>query len=221
MGINVMTQAQVLGQGFLLGLGLGVLYDAMRGIRRSCPWRWLWFLLDVTFWIGTAVAVFVHALVLGNGVVRIYHGGAFLLGGVVYLTTASRILLPIFVRSFRWIHGIVRFFLTPAVCAAGKTKKVLKNQKKGFQKWLKWYKINIVYDVDAQAEKEADHSESQTSRHWYKAVGAGAPGRWRHRTAVHEKPADGSSGQKRRAGPAGTAAERGKRRAHRRHSAQQ
>ena len=61
-----MTQAQVLGQGFLLGLGLGVLYDAMRGIRRSCPWRWLWFLLDVTFWIGTAVAVFVHALVFGQ-----------------------------------------------------------------------------------------------------------------------------------------------------------
>ena len=92
-----MTQAQVLGQGFLLGLGLGVLYDAMRGIRRSCPWRWLWFLLDVTFWIGTAVAVFVHALVLGNGVVRIYHGGGFLAGGVVDLTTGRRVLLPIFV----------------------------------------------------------------------------------------------------------------------------
>ena len=85
-----MTQAEVLGQGFLLGLGLRVLYDAMRGVRRCCSWRWLWFLLDVIFWVGTAVTVFVHALVLGNGVVRIYHGGVFLLGGIVYFPAASK-----------------------------------------------------------------------------------------------------------------------------------
>ena len=91
----MVRQAQVLGQGFLLGLGLGVCYDACRGIRRCCPWRWVWFLLDVVFWVGTAAAIFAHALMLGSGVVRIYHAAAFLLGAVVYLTTVSRLFLPL------------------------------------------------------------------------------------------------------------------------------
>ena len=116
-------QAQVLGQGFLLGLVLGVCYDAMRGIRRCCTWRWLWFILDVVFWLGTLVAVFAHALMLGTGVIRIYHGMAFLLGGVVYLTTLSRITLPVFVKSIQLIYRAVGVLLTPAEHTARGIKK--------------------------------------------------------------------------------------------------
>ena len=145
MYVDIGVQAAVFGQGLALGALLGLVYDGMRTLRRSIRLPALAFVLDVVFWLGTVAALFALTLLRDNGEVRIYHMLAFLLGGGLYFVTLSKLVLP----ALLWAAGLVRAvwqFLTGPFRAAGRAgKKVLKNQKKHFQNWLDWYKINMIY----------------------------------------------------------------------------
>ena len=161
MHIDIAGQGLIFGQGFLLGAALGLLYDGMRTLRRSIRLPALAFVLDLLFWLGAAAALFALTLLRDNGEVRIYHMLAFLLGGGLYFVTLSRLVLP----ALLWLAGIVRAawaFLTAPARAAGRAgKKVLKNQKKHFQNWLEWYKINVIHRFAKQAGEEAATDEAQ------------------------------------------------------------
>ena len=103
MYVDVTAQAAVFGQGVLLGALLGLVYDAMRTLRRSIGWKILAFVLDVLFWLGVTAALFALTLLRDNGEVRIYHMLAFLLGGGLYFVTLSRLVLP----ALLWLAGLV------------------------------------------------------------------------------------------------------------------
>ena len=83
MHVDVLGQAVIFGQGFLLGALLGLLYDGMRTLRRSLRFRWLAFGLDLLFWLTASAALFLFTLLRDDVQVRIYHMAAFLLGGGV------------------------------------------------------------------------------------------------------------------------------------------
>ncbi|MCI9368388.1 MAG: hypothetical protein HFF19_08965 [Oscillospiraceae bacterium] len=146
--MEVGAQAAIFGQGMLLGALLGVIYDGMRAARRSIHLRALAFALDLLFWLGVIAALFALTLLRDNGQVQIYHMAAFLLGGGLYFATASRLVLPVLLWAAELVRRLWRFLTAPVRRAGRAGKKVLKNQKKDFQNWLGWYKINIVYPFE-------------------------------------------------------------------------
>ena len=81
MYVDIAAQAEIFGQGVLLGALLGLVYDGMRTLRRSIRLGALAFMLDVLFWLGAVSALFALTLLRDSGEVRIYHMLAFLAGG--------------------------------------------------------------------------------------------------------------------------------------------
>ena len=76
MHVDILGQAAVFGQGFLLGVLLGLVYDGMRTLRRSLRLAPLAFLLDLLFWLGATAGLFALTLLSDDGQVRIYHMAA-------------------------------------------------------------------------------------------------------------------------------------------------
>ncbi len=158
MGVDIPTQAALFGQGVLLGALLGLVYDVMRAARRATGCRWLAFLLDLAFWIGTTWTLFLFALVRGDGRIQVFYLVALALGGGGYLLTLSRLTMPVFLGMFRLLGRLWRLFTTPIRAAGRGAKKFSEKRKKHFQNWLAWYKINVLYNSAGDRGKErADH----------------------------------------------------------------
>ena len=105
MGVDIPTQAALFGQGVLLGALLGLVYDVMRAARRATGCRWLAFLLDLAFWVGTTWTLFLFALVRGDGRIQVFYLVALALGGGGYLLTLSRLTMPVFLGMFRLLQA--------------------------------------------------------------------------------------------------------------------
>ena len=131
MYVDVLSQARTLAQGILLGAGLGLVYDMMRALRRALGLRWLGFVLDLLFWLGTTALLFVMALLREDGRVRLYLAAAFLLGGGAYLLTLSRLVLPLLLKLLSWAAKLWGWMTAPARKGARLAKKVYTNQKNG------------------------------------------------------------------------------------------
>ena len=220
MPADVLDQAAIFAQAFLMGAVLGLVYDGMRTLRRSMGLPGLAFLLDLLFWLGATAGLFALTLLRDDGQVRIYHMAAVALGGGIYFLTLSRLILPVLL----WVAGIVRslfrLLTAPARRAGRAGKKFLKNQKKHFQNWLSWYKINMLYRFARNGEEGAVDNEAEEGRYGHKIAGAGALGRRVHRSAVHQGKAERRSGRPGGAEPPGPGAAGGKRRAAGRHRPQ-
>ncbi len=128
MYVDILAQAAISGQGFLLGAALGLVYDVMRTVRRSLRLAWLAFLLDLLFWLSAIVSLFLLTLLLDDGQVRIYHGIAILLGGGGYFLTLSHLILPILFRISQGLQMIWRVCTTPIRCGGHAAKKKYKKQ---------------------------------------------------------------------------------------------
>ena len=81
MHVDIAGQAAVFGQALLLGALLGLVYDAMRTLRRTWRSAGLAFALDLLFWLGATAALFLLTLSRDDGRVRIFHMAAVALGG--------------------------------------------------------------------------------------------------------------------------------------------
>ena len=190
MYVDVAAQAEIFGQGVLLGVLLGLVYDGMRTLRRSIRLWILAFVLDVLFWLGAVAALFALTLLRDSGEVRIYHMLAFLAGGGLYFVSLSRLVLPALLWTAGMVRSVWRFFTAPVRALLGAGKKVLKNEKKHLQNWLNWYRINVIDRFAKYGGEGAPAGENQTRRHGYKTAGAGTAGRPGRRTAVHPGEAD-------------------------------
>lgn len=176
MSPDVLDQAAIFGQGLLLGAALGLIYDGMRTLRRNWRLPGLAFLLDLLFWVGTAAGLFALTLLRDDGQVRIYHMAAVALGGGLYFLTLSRLVLPALLWLADRFRALFRLLTAPARLAGRETKKFLKNQKKHFQNWLSWYKINILYRFARSGKEGAVDNEGEAGRRGHKITGAGAAG---------------------------------------------
>lgn len=89
MDISVTGQGMAFLGSLALGGALGLLYDLCRLLRGRFPLQVLGALLDLLYWPFAVVALFVSALRLGDGVVRLYLLFGAALGGALYFLLLS------------------------------------------------------------------------------------------------------------------------------------
>lgn len=123
MELSIRTQAVSLLLACALGMGLGLVYDLLRPIRRHRG-DFVW---DLLFCLCAAVSAFLFAMrspggVLGTGEILLA-----LFGLLVYYHLLSPTLLPVFGKTYRRIGGF-RIITQKAL------KKVAQDAKKLFQK---------------------------------------------------------------------------------------
>ena len=107
MELPVTLQAAEFAASMLLGLALGVFYDALRALRRlrarlTLP-------LDVLFALTLAAALLLFALYPGRGLFRLFAFAALALGAGLYFLTLSPILLRAYAYLFHLLGNAVRY----------------------------------------------------------------------------------------------------------------
>ena len=118
---SIWLQSRQLLFALALGMGYGVLYDLLRGLRRSG--KWLTPLLDLLFALTVLAGNLLFALHVGGGEYRLFAFCAGCAGAALWFLSGSRLLLPVF--CFFW-----RCVAFPARCLAAGSKKILKKSEK-------------------------------------------------------------------------------------------
>lgn len=138
----VTAQLAVFFQSALLGLLSGCLYDLLRAVRLCRRHsRWLMHLTDALYTLVLLLGMWLFALRLGQGELRLYMLAAMGLGGALYFLLLSRILRPMW--DF-WVHaaaGFAKLLWYPVEIAIRFVKKVEKRAKKLFYFWGKYATI--------------------------------------------------------------------------------
>ena len=128
-------------QALLLGAGAGVVYDLFRVLRVRVKVRGLGVLLDLLFWLGLTVALFVWSLEAWGGWIRLYGAGGILLGGGIYFCLLSPPVLKIAYRAADLTEILVRLVLLPMKGGIFLLKKIDFFVKNSFHYVSKWYRI--------------------------------------------------------------------------------
>ena len=118
----------------LLGLALGVFYDALRALRRlrarlTLP-------LDVLFALTFAAALLLFALYPGRGLFRLFAFAGLVLGAGLYFLTLSPILLRVYGRLYRIIGGAARMAAAPVGIFLHFVGQILKTLFASVKKWV-------------------------------------------------------------------------------------
>ena len=95
MDVELGLQARALLLALLMGAGLGVLYDALRPLRRRTG-RVAGGLLDALFCAAAGAAAFVYAMGADNGRLGLWELSAALIGFLIYMHTLSAAVLGVF-----------------------------------------------------------------------------------------------------------------------------
>lgn len=103
------------------GLGLGLIYDLLRALRRRN--RRLAILLDLLFCAMALLLFLLLALYPGHGILRLFMLGGIGLGMILWFLTASRPFLAILDKLLTLLSRVIRLLLAPLV----KICKFLKN----------------------------------------------------------------------------------------------
>lgn len=119
------------------GIALGVLYDGCRAVRR-CGGSAAQALADFVFVSTAGVSLFILAMLVGEGQLRIFMLGSAVLGAAGYSCLCSRFVVPLLCRGVRSIQKLVQFVRIPF----RRVKKFLNRRKNIFPKRLSWSKIN-------------------------------------------------------------------------------
>ena len=125
----------------LLGCAVGVLYDCFRVLRCRVRLRLLGGALDLLFWLCVTLALFLHALATGGGVLRLYMVAAVLAGACAYFLLLSPGILFLGYRLADLAGLLLRLVIFPLRWTIRLCKKVGQNLKKDFHYRRKWYRI--------------------------------------------------------------------------------
>ena len=167
MTVSLSHQLWCLGWAAGLGAAAGVLYDGMRLVRARLPFPLLAAALDLLFWLGVTLVLFLFAIVSGNGLVRLYTIIAMAGGGGAYFLLFSRFFLAGGAFFLRWAGKVLRFLLLPLVLPLRFLKKIRKKAKNHFLSHKKWFRIKMVSNCGS-AEKGGQRCENEKSRHSHK-----------------------------------------------------
>ncbi len=138
----VTAQLVVFAQSVLLGLLSGCLYDLLRAVRLCRRHsRWLMHLLDALYTLVLLLGIWLFALRLGQGELRLYMLAAMVLGGVLYFLLLSHLLRPMWDFWVRAAAGFAKLLWRPVELVIRLVKKVEKRTKKLFYFWGKYATI--------------------------------------------------------------------------------
>lgn len=99
MELPVTAQAVQFGLSALLGVGLGLVYDLLRALRRHA--KKLTALLDAVFCLTVLCALLLLALYVGHGQLRVFMIPGVALGATAYFLTLSRLAVKLFEGFWR------------------------------------------------------------------------------------------------------------------------
>ena len=122
MELPVSFQAAQFGLSVLFALGLGLLYDWLRSVRRTVPA--LQDVCDGLFCLLLGAGLLLFALYVGRGQFRLFFFVGMLAGLILYFLLLSPLLLPVFCAAQRFLRAL----LAPA-------RFLLKKIKKFFQRY--------------------------------------------------------------------------------------
>jgi hypothetical protein len=160
MELPVAKQAAQAALAFILGSGLGLVYDFIKAFRLRLRSGLGTALLDVVFCTAAALCLFAFGLGPGEGRLRLFMLIFVGLGGAAYAGLLSNTAMEI----FSYFAGAAAAFLRPLRAAAvkfrAKLKKTFKSQKNVFQKIILWFTIiyNCAQDkprLDSRSERSA------------------------------------------------------------------
>lgn len=140
MNVCISEQAAALGLSALLGAALGLIYDilrlARRGARRVHASAVLTALCDLLFWLVSAASIFLFAMTVTGGVLRLYAIFGTAAGMTLWFLTLSPALLHVGDAIIAAAAAALRFIFTPLrlLCkfSGDCTKKLLRFIKKPF-----------------------------------------------------------------------------------------
>lgn len=160
MEISVAGQAAVFTGAVVLGLGVGLLYDLMRLLRRYIRLPLLGSVLDLLFWSITTAALFYFVIAVGDGKVRIYVLLAVLGGAAAYFFALSEWILSLGDLLADGMVALFRCVLFPIQLVGQIIKKIRKKLKNLFLYQRKWYKIKATFEgMEEVARFGAAHRE--------------------------------------------------------------
>lgn len=139
IGEVIREEAVFFGISFLVGMGLVLVYDVFRILRRVIKHGVVWIgVEDICFWLLCTVAVFLLLYRENDGMIRLFAFVGILLGMGTYLAVFSRVIL----RFFVWLlGGILKGIQKIGRVLFGPIGKVIKKILLFLKKWLKkWYK---------------------------------------------------------------------------------
>lgn len=124
MGVAVSQQLFSLTGALLLGLGLGLVYDLLRTLRRRSG-AVLGALLDLLFWLLATLALFLWSLWTGAGVVRFYIVLALMAGTWLWFQTFSPAFLRLSGRLADVCARVAHILFSPVRAVGERAKKFL------------------------------------------------------------------------------------------------
>lgn len=133
------TQLQLLQAAvfFSAGIAVGVVYDICRAVRR-CSGKTVQAMADVLFVFALSSLLFVLAMLVGEGQLRIFMTGCTALGAAAYSSVCSETVVPLLCKGLRgckWLAALVKIPL-------GQVKNFIKSIKNLFPKRSVWVKMN-------------------------------------------------------------------------------
>ena len=119
MELEVKRQLLQLVAAYAAGLGLGVIYDVLRAIRRRLGLNWFF---DLLFVGALGFVLFTLGMSVGDGELNLFMAGFAALGFYTYMRLLSRLFLPVFAA----FTGLLALILRP-FRIVGKFVEVLGN----------------------------------------------------------------------------------------------
>ncbi|WP_253290982.1 spore cortex biosynthesis protein YabQ [Pseudoflavonifractor sp. MSJ-37] len=195
MAVSIPGQLMALAAALLLGGAVGLLYDCFRVLRCRVRWPLLGGLLDLLFWLCVTLALFLHALETGGGVLRFYMVAALFGGCACYFWVLSPFFLFLGYRLADLAAFLLRLAALPPETFLRILKKTALVGKKGFSYGRKWYKIksHIRHMENTGPQADPDRrgggtDEDEASRVPDQAGHPLSAGGHRHRPAGYAQP---------------------------------
>lgn len=144
MGNYVSEQGVALLQAWVMGLAVGCVYDLFRILRVRIKVKFLGGVLDFLFWVLVTLALFLHAILVQGGVVRIYMVVAVFVGAILYFAWLSRAVLWFGYRVADVIGKIWMIITYPFRIVHKIQKKFYEFAKKLFHSCWKRFRIEVI-----------------------------------------------------------------------------
>jgi hypothetical protein len=161
---SVYDQLTLTAAALALGAAAGLLYDALRVIRRRFPVKIITLLCDLVFCLAAGGALFVLGMTLGGGRQRAFTAIVAVLGGVMYFLTLTRPVTYLLEGIADLISLFSRLLVYPAAFLLITLKNFAFFLKKVFNYWFGWYIFRERRALDSLGARRVSHTREGVVR---------------------------------------------------------
>ncbi len=174
MRIDPLNQLLCAAVSTLAGIGLGLLYDVFRTVRRRMQGRTVTVITDILFCMAVCLAIFLVGYTFGKGRTRGHMAAGACLGAAVYFLLLSTAVLRLLALLAALVRRAAITALLPVKLFLNLLKKITIFLKNAFYYKRKWYTINWVSNVSMQENRQIAYralrgqkNETEKGRYYY------------------------------------------------------